>query len=140
MAFVSSVQTGYDKLFHVQMLVRVMVYSGISISVATHSQNTVATRKPMKNSRVNSLRTSASYWKRLGVLGLNVVLDAIVLSQQPHNLLSSTLLYAQIVCGEGTTVDIHGHNLVQYIFYFYCHFNPCLWACNGWPASPFVAT
>lgn len=112
MSLVSTIQSGNDKCFHVQMLVRVTVYSGISISLATHTQKHVASKKPMKNSRVKMLCTGASYWKNLCTFRLNIILDAIVLGQAPNNLLTSTLLYTQIVCGTSTTVNIQSYNLI----------------------------
>jgi hypothetical protein len=51
-AFVTSIQTGYGKLFHVQMLVRVMINSGISTLLATHVKNRVATAMPTKKLRI----------------------------------------------------------------------------------------
>ena len=77
-AFVTSIQTGYCELFHTQMVCLVMVYSGISISLATHIQKQVATSMPMKNSRVKILFTGALHRKKLYALGLTIISYAIV--------------------------------------------------------------
>ena len=108
MSLVSTIQSGNDKCFHVQMLVRVTVYSGISISLATHTQKHVASKKPMKNSRVKTLRTttSASYWKCCYTSGCNVIDNVVVLGQALDDFLAGTLLYTQIVCSTSTTVNV----------------------------------
>jgi hypothetical protein len=91
-----------------------MVYSGISISVATHAQKQVASKKPMKNSRVISLRIATLDWKEpVSIYGL-MVDTAIMAGQGLDDFFSNTLLHTQIVGSDGATVDVHMLNMSQY--------------------------
>lgn len=119
-----------------------MMYSGMSISVAIHSQKQVAIKKPMKNSRVKNLATASTlYWKKtlahwVGYFIFNIVMPG----QGQGNFSAYTFLYAHVIGSGRTLIKVQCLDSIQYPVNFVCyyHFNPCLLEHNARVANRVV--